>query len=67
MTPVERLRAAIQQSGLSSSEYARTVLTRDSRTVRRWLSGESPIPEAVRRYLESLEPPGEASPIVANR
>ena len=41
------LRAAITRTGLSASEYARSVLIRDPRTVRRWLSGESPIPQAV--------------------
>ena len=44
---VALLRAAIQRAGLSASEYARTVLVRDPRTVRRWLSGQSPIPQAV--------------------
>lgn len=49
---VAQLRAAIDRSGLSASEYARTILTRDPRTVRRWLSGESPIPQAVCDYLD---------------
>lgn len=47
-----RLRAAIAASGLSAVIYARTVLIRDPRTVRRWLAGDSPIPESVIQYLE---------------
>jgi hypothetical protein len=47
------LRQAIQSSGLSASAYARDVLTRDPRTVRRWLAGDSPIPRAV---LDKLTP-----------
>ena len=41
------LRAAIDRSGLSVNEYAREVLTRDGRTVGRWLAGEKPVPAAV--------------------
>jgi hypothetical protein len=44
---VALLRAAIERSGLSSSEYARAVLIRDPRSVRRWLAGELQIPRAV--------------------
>ncbi|HAM42009.1 MAG TPA: hypothetical protein DDX89_02285 [Candidatus Omnitrophica bacterium] len=44
---ISLLRAAINRTGLSASAYARAVLIRDPRTVRRWLSGESPIPQAV--------------------
>jgi hypothetical protein len=51
--PVALLRAAIAASGLSARRYATEVLTRDERTVRRWLAGESPVPQAVLRYLES--------------
>lgn len=51
MSPVDLLRAAIEASGLSARQYAVTVLLRDERTVRRWLSGESPIPESVIRFL----------------
>lgn len=47
------LRAAIAASDLSARRYATEVLTRDERTVRRWLAGKSPIPQAVLRYLES--------------
>jgi hypothetical protein len=37
-------------SGLSAAEFARTVVGRDERTVRRWLAGE-PIPESVAAWL----------------
>lgn len=45
------LRAAIATSGLSVTRYASDVLTRDPRTVRRWLAGASPIPQAVIDHL----------------
>lgn len=45
--PRTQLEAAIARSGLSARAFARHVLTRDERTVRRWLSGESPIPREV--------------------
>lgn len=46
------LREAIRRSGLSARQYAKQILVRDERTIRRWLSGESPIPDAVVRFLE---------------
>lgn len=52
VTPVEQLRAAIQASGLSASAYARNILIRDPRTVRRWLAGDAPIPKSVLDYLK---------------
>ena len=51
MKPVEMLKAAITKSGLSSSGYATEILTRDPRTVRRWLDGETPIPPVVVEFL----------------
>ena len=48
---VALLRAAIVRSGLSASRYARDVLVRDPRTVRRWLKGDSPIPQRVVDFL----------------
>lgn len=48
---VALLRSAIERSGLSARRYATQVLTRDERTVRRWLAGDSPIPAAVLRWL----------------
>lgn len=52
---VDLLRAAIKRSGLSNSAYAREVLVRDPRTIRRWLSGESIIPNHVAAFLEAQE------------
>ena len=49
---VSLLREAVRASGLTSSAYARRVLIREPRTCRRWLRGESPIPQAVCDYLE---------------
>jgi hypothetical protein len=51
-----RLRAAITASGLSASIYARTVLIRDPRTCRRWLAGDSPIPQSVIDFLAKGQP-----------
>lgn len=48
---VRRLRAAIEKSGLSATQYAQQILIRNPRTIRRWLAGDSPIPEAVREFL----------------
>lgn len=50
----ELLRRAIAASGLSARRFARAVLTRDERTVRRWLAGGSPIPALVLRKCEEL-------------
>lgn len=52
MTDSELLSAAIKQSGLSARRFAREIMLRDERTIRRWLAGDSPIPEAVMRFLE---------------
>lgn len=51
LAPPALLRAAIAASGLTTSGYARNVLIRDPRTVRRWLAGTSPIPAAVLAHL----------------
>ncbi len=51
---VALLTRRIEESGLSASRFARDVLIRDPRTVRRWFSGDGPIP---RRVLEWLEQP----------
>lgn len=45
------LRSAIDASGMSARQYAADVLLRDERTVRRWLAGDSPIPDPVIRFL----------------
>ena len=51
VTDSELIQAAIKASGLSARKYAELVLLRDERTVRRWVSGESPIPKIVREML----------------
>lgn len=52
MDPRTLLRRAIRRSGLSNRKYAEQVLTRDERTVRRWLSGKTSVPRAVVARLE---------------
>jgi len=58
MTPDQQARArrllerAIAASGLSARQYAMQVLIRDERTIRRWLAGDSPIPDVVVTFLE---------------
>ena len=54
---IEMLKHAIWVSGLTASDYARQILVRDPRTVRRWLAGDAPIPKSVRDYLEGLVEP----------
>lgn len=56
MRPAELLAKRIAESGLSQREFAVTVLLRDERTIRRWLAGDSPIPEPVLRFLSATEP-----------
>lgn len=46
MTDRELLQRAIARSELSNRAFAREIW-RDERTIRRWLSGESPIPKVV--------------------
>lgn len=45
------LSAIIAESGLSIAEFARVVVGRDERTVRRWLTGEITIPESASAWL----------------
>jgi DNA-binding transcriptional regulator YiaG len=52
MADLEILKAAIAKSGLSASKFAETVMARESRTIRRWLKGESPIPGAAVMFLQ---------------
>ena len=54
--PVTQLRSAIERSGLSARAYAEQVMVRDERTIRRWVNGQSPIPEAVKRWLTEHAP-----------
>ena len=51
MTDRDRLARVIAASGLSAVKYAREVLLRDPRTIRRWLAGDSPIPREVLAFL----------------
>lgn len=51
MTDRDLLARVIAASGLSAERYARDVLLRNPRTVRRWLAGDSPIPREVRAFL----------------
>jgi DNA-binding transcriptional regulator YiaG len=53
MTPTE-FRAALDRLGLTQMGAGR-VLGVDGRTVRRWASGESDVPEPVRRLLLACE------------
>lgn len=53
---IQLLEQAIERSGLSARAFAKDILWRDERTVRRWLSGESPIPRVVSdRLREELD------------
>jgi Arc/MetJ family transcription regulator len=54
MTDAELIAAAIKASGLSARKFAVTVLIRDERTIRRWLAGENPLPQAVRARCEAI-------------
>ena len=49
------LREAVAASELTASDYAREILIREPRTLRRWLAGDSPIPDAVRDYLDRAQ------------
>lgn len=45
------LRELLKSSGMSASAYARDVLVRDPRTLRRWLNGDGAIPRTVIDFL----------------
>lgn len=49
------LQRAIARSGLSARQYAMQVLTRNERTIRRWLARDTPIPRAVINKLQQEE------------
>lgn len=51
------LRAVIARSGLSTRQFAHTIVVRDSRSVYRWLAGKQIIPETVIRRLKELAQP----------
>ena len=48
------LERCIAESGLTQHDFAVAVLVRDARTVRRWLSGDRPVPALVVQYLGGL-------------
>lgn len=51
------LRRRIEESGLSARKFAREVLRRDERNVRRWLSEDDhPIPQLVQDFLVDPTP-----------
>ena len=52
MDDQELLRACITKSGLSVVRFARQIVGREDRTVRRWLAGQ-PIPVAAKQFLEA--------------
>lgn len=58
---VAQLRTLIERSGLSASAFARDVLIREPRTIRRWLAGDSPIPTVVVEWIEAevMRPPAQ--------
>ena len=51
---LERLARIIQASGLSARAFARLVLSRDERTIRRWLAGET-MPRSIADWLDRLQ------------
>jgi hypothetical protein len=51
---IAKLRRAIELSGLSDRRFAKEVLVRDERTIRRWLAGDRPISKAVREKIDEL-------------
>jgi hypothetical protein len=46
----------IDESGLSQRQWAKTVVYRDERTIRRWVSGESPVPSVLWPFLDNPVP-----------
>lgn len=52
---VALLRRAIDRTGLGPREWAVSVAWRNERTVRRWLSGASPVPLVVAAALVKQE------------
>lgn len=54
LTDPELLSLAVKASDLSVRRFAREVLTRDPRTVWRWLAGENPLPDAVRQKCKAI-------------
>jgi hypothetical protein len=46
----------IEESGLSQRQWAKRVVYRDERTIRRWVSGESPVPSVLYPFLDDPVP-----------
>ncbi len=46
------LARVIASSGLSVRQWAKQVVLREERTVRRWIAGDSPIPQVVVEFLK---------------
>lgn len=53
MDAIKLLRRSIKASGLSNRKFAEDILSRDERTIRRWLSGETSIPLQVQKFLSA--------------
>ena len=51
---ISQLRKAIEVSGLSARQFARVVLVREDRTVRRYLAGDRKIPGLIREKISQL-------------
>jgi len=45
------LERRIEESGLSARRFAKEVMRRDERTIRRWIALDSPIPGEVQEFL----------------
>ena len=54
-----QLRQLVAESGLSARRFAKEVLLRNERTLRRWLSGDAPIPVEVLNYVKGQRKDGE--------
>ncbi len=52
MTDPELIAAAIEASGLSARRFAERVVSRDERTVRRWVAGDIDMPPIARAWLK---------------
>jgi hypothetical protein len=61
VTDSELLRAAILKSGLTVNRFAAEIMSRDERTIRRWLAGQ-PIPQAAKQWLERYTQTQEMKP-----
>ena len=68
MTDAELLRDAIEVTGLSTFRFATEVLDVDEHGLRRWLSGDRPMPVAVRAVCVAIrERPALVAEIVRTR